>query len=346
MLQRTNKVLIGKDIARSVTQPFDDQGAGGDILDGELVVLDKDMNMLVAGQTIADTDIIYIGLGVTDTYNYITEPGVAVTGTVKVLLSDPIEGAKVRSFRAESALAASEQVLDFPCAGMVPVVGTEYIVRIVYKDMNEHPGQFTHTYRYVSTTAVLATWLTAIIAKINAHSGRRVLASAPGASVLRLTGLAIPECGTRLTDIDEFTMVEFDAFYNYVDANGNWQTFPSTSTVKTLTSAEYGQGTWELERDAEKLAKGYRGNDNKTHFPVLEMDFETVVDETYDAIIIEHDKSYLSPDNQYVKQAPLTTVIFIADNAAGPAANQAGDILADLNPWMASCPGAFANVTV
>ena len=63
-------------------------------------------------------------------------------------------------------------------------------------------------------------------------------------------------------------------------------------------------------------------------------------------IVIESDKTYLAPNNQGVEVAPLTTILAIPDNAAGPAGNQVGDVLAQLNPWMASCPGAFANISV
>jgi len=69
--------------------------------------------------------------------------------------------------------------------------------------------------------------------------------------------------------------------------------------------------------------------------------FETVVDETYDMIVIEHNNPYLAPNNQGFEVAPATTVIVIPYTAT---ANQMASVLTQLNPWMASCPGAFANV--
>jgi hypothetical protein len=225
---------------------------------------------------------------------------------------------------------------------MTPVVGTEYIVRIIYKDIKEHPGQFTQTYRYVST-ATLDTFGTAIAAKINAHSGRRVQATyTTGTDALLLTAKEIPECCTALTDIDEFSMVDFVVTFQYVNASGNWTTWPTTSTTLAYTATTPGSGNWEQIRDLEKASFANLGNTNKTHFPVISKEWETVVDETYDMIVIEHDQPYRAPNNQGYETAPASTTIVVPYTATS---NQMDSILSQLNPWMASCPGAFGNVS-
>lgn len=344
MLQRTNKLLIGKDISRDaqvvagalITTTV---GSAG-LAEGELVVLDKNFKVLAAGSTIADSDIIYICQGTGETYSYTNEAGTASTSNRRLIFSDPIEGAKVRSYKAESYSAKSEQVDSWDLTGITPAAGTEYFVRIVYKDINEHPGQFTQTYRIIAEGATLATNLIdALDAKINAHKGRRVAATNTDTTLV-LTGLPIPDCTTSLNDIDEFRQVEFESFINYIDSDGNWAELGGTLT---RTPASAGSGTWEQLRDMEKRALPYRGVTNFTMFPVQKPDAYTVKDETYDLIVIEHDKTYLSPDNQYVKQAPLTTIIAIPVPST---TNQGTDILAALNPWMASCPGSFVNVSI
>ena len=344
MLQRTNKLLIGKDISRDaevvagalITTTVGSTG----LAEGELVVLDKNFKVLAAGSTIADSDIIYICQGTGETYSYTNEAGTASTSNRRLIFSDPIEGAKVRSYKAESYSAKSEQIDSWDLTGITPVVGTEYFVRIVYKDMNEHPGQFTQTYRFIAATATLADLIDGLVAKINSHSGRRVVAANVSDLAITLTGLAIPDCTTGLNDIDEFRQVEFESFINYIDSDGNWA---ELGAALTRTPASAGSGTWEQLRDMEKRALPYRGVTNFTMFPVQKPDAYTVKDETYDLIVIEHDKTYLSPDNQYVKQAPLTTIIAIPVPAT---TNQGTDILAALNPWMASCPGSFDNVSI
>jgi len=348
MLQRTNKLLIGKDINRdaqvvSGVAITTTTGSTG-LADGEVVVLNKYFQVLTPGSTISDTDIIYICQGTGETYDYVNEAGTAVTTNRRIILSDPIQGSLVRSFKGVSYAAKSEQIDTWTLTGLVPVVGTEYLVRIVYKDMNEHPGQFTQTYRIIATDALLATFVVAMNAKINAHSGRRVNSTTNTTTTLVLTGRPIPACTTGLTDIEEFRMVEFESFINYVDADGNWAEIVCTSATPCVrTPADYGSGTWEQIRDMEKSALPYRGIHNFTLFPVQLPTVNAVLNATYDLIVIEHDKSYLSPDNQYVKQAPLTTVLAFVVPSAG---TQEVDVLGQLNPWMASCPGAFTNVAV
>ena len=350
MLKRTDKVLIGKDITRDAQVV-----AGADIVtisastglaDGEIVVLDSNKNVLAAGATISDSDTIYICQGVSETFDYTNEAGTAVTGARRLEFSDKITGANVRSYKGRAHVVKAEKTASVTLTGMTPVAGTEYLVRIIYKDIKEHPGQFTQTYRLIATAAQAAdidVFGAAIAAKINAHNGRRVQATyTSGTDVLLLTAREIPESTTALTDIDEFSMVDFTVLYKYVDSDGNWQDWPATDISVTYAGPTYGSGNWEQVRDLEKLAKGHLGNTNKTHFPILEKEWETVVDETYDLVVIEHDNPYLAPNNQGYETARAATVIAIPNTAT---ANQMTDVLAQLNPWMASCPGAFAGVS-
>jgi hypothetical protein len=320
MINRTDKVFIGKDITRDAQVI-----AGADIVtisastglaDGEIVVLDKNKNVLAAGATIADSDTIFICLGVTETFDYTNEAGSAVTGARRLEFSDPIKGANVKTYNGMAHVVKAEGTATIDFTGLTPVIGTEYIIRIIYKDIKEHPGQFTQTYRYVSTTATLSTWLTAVVAKINAHVGRRIQATEASNTDLILTGKEISDCSTALTDIDKFSMVDFVVTANYVSVTagvtyGYQYVIPSTSTTVTYTVTTYGSGNWEQVRDLEKAAKAYLGNTNKTHFPVLEKVFETVVDETYDILVIEHNNPYLAPNNQGYEVAQATTQIIV-----------------------------------
>jgi len=347
MINRTDKVLIGKDITRDpqvvAGASIVTISASTGLQDGEIVVLDKNKLVLAAGATIADTDTIYICLGVTETFDYTNEAGSAVTGARRLEFSDPIKGANVVSYLGRAHTVKAEQTATVDLTGMTPVVGTEYIIRIIYKDVKEHPGQYTQTYRYVSTTAVLDTFGDAIVAVVNAHTGRRVQATyTTSTDAILLTAKEIPECCTSLDDIDKFSMVDFDVKFNYVNSSGAWVVMPSTVTTVTYTGATYGSGNWEQIRDLEKAAKGYIGNTNKTHFPIISKVWETVVDETYDMVVIEHNQPYMAPNNQGYEAAKLATLIVLPYTATS---NQMDSVLSQLNPWMASCPGAFANVS-
>lgn len=336
-MTRVTQILVGKDITRtaSIVNIF---AASPQPADGEILVLDKNKDVLAAGSTIVDSDIIYIAQGTGSTYNYTNDDGTTVTGARKLIFSDPIEGAKVRRYAGVAYTAKSEQVSTFAAITSPLTAGTEYVLRIVYKDIVAKRGQFSKTYRFIGTDTSSQTVFNGLRAAIAADKGARITGS--GTTTLILTGKEIADGSTATSDIDKFSMVEFDAFLTYVDSSNNRAAVSggALSTVK----AEYGNGTWEEVRDAEKDVLGYQGIMDQTSFPVKQPTLRVVVDETYDAIVIEHDRSYLSPDNQYVKQAPLTTVIYVPNTAT---TNQMQDILSVLNTWMASTPGAFTGIS-
>lgn len=358
MLNRVDRVLIGKDIARDSTHIV----AGlamktlvQHIADGELVVLDKDKKVLATGATISDSDTIYICQGTSKTFNFTTETGVAITGAREVKLSSPIQGKKVKSYKAKTYVAKAEQTARLTYTGLVPVAGTEYLVRIIYKDMEEFPSQFTQTYRHIATAADAAdvdVFAASIAAKINKHKGRRVDATVTaGSDYLTLTAKEIPECCTSTSDIDTFKMVQFEVRFVYVSVatttEGQWITWPSTSTTVTYSGPTPGSGNWEQVRDLEKAALPYSGVTNLTQFPIITPALDTVVDSYYDLIVIEHDQEYLSPGINAQQTTPLTTVIALATASTGiNANNNASALLLQLNPWMASLPGAFANISI
>ena len=339
MLQRTNHIFIGKDISRDA-QVVDGASLATITLstglaNGEIVVLDKFKKVLAAGATKLDSDIIYICQGTGETFSYTNEAGTAITGARKIVCSDPIEGAKVKNFKARAYVAKAERTAAFTYTGYTPVANTEYLVRIIYKDMHEHPARFTQTYRITATAAQavsVQTLVEALVAKINKHTGRRVIATEDNATIT-LTGLPKPESTSGLSDLDAFDMVDFEARFLYVDANGNWAVIPATSTTVTYTGPTYGSGNWEQVRDMERDALGYEGVTNTIYWPTKVPTQDVVVGATYNILVIEHDRSYLSPDNQYIKQAPLTTVVAFVVPTTG---TQQTNVLARLNPWMES----------
>lgn len=345
MLNKPYKVLIGTDAARTstITDAQDMMISGGTgwgsyAVSGEILVLDKNMRTLVAGATIADSDIIYVAQGLDQTYALTGPTGVTATMR-KMVFSDPIEGRLVKGYRSKAYAAKSEQVTTFTCTSLVVTAGIELVLRIVYKDLQEQKGggQFVHSYHYTCISGeTVDTAADALYDLVNAHSGARVIATLDaGNDYLILTGKPIPSCTTSLDDIDEFQMVTFDAYLNYVDTDGYQQ---ESLATQTTVVASTGNGTWELVRDAEKAGRGYKGFTNQTTFPILKPAWSAVKSETYDQIIIEHSKSYIAPDNLYTKATPLKTVIFIPYTAT---ANQMDTVLAHLNPWMASCLGSF-----
>jgi hypothetical protein len=332
MIDRVNKVLIGKSVSRTaaLTAATLYTGTNGPA-EGEIIVLDKNFKLATPGITIADTDTIYIAEGTGSTYTHTNEAGTAVTGVRKLIVSDPIEAKNVTSYLGRSYSAVVQQVVTIT-PSLTPVVGTEYTLRVVYTDSYERPGQIAVTYRVTCTTATVANLITLFTAAINGHATRRINAT-DGTSYLTLTARAMPyDVTDSVNAIDEFYMVNFKV----VLLSNNY----TTATTVVYTTAPFpGNGTWQRVRDAEKKAQSYKGIMNRTVFPVITPAMRTVVSTNYDTIVIEHNKSYYSPDS-YNKTTRVTTELYIVDGAS-----QTADVLAVLNPWMASCPGRFDSIT-
>jgi len=309
--------------------------------DGELTVLNKNFNVLTANDTVADSDTIYIGIGTTKTYPLVPESGSAITAR-KIRLSDPIIGNYVTKYSGRAYAAMAQQVSNSVLTA--PTAGREYIVRCVYKDLEEHPGMFKQEWRYTATAADAAavdTFGANLVAAVNNNGDRRVTASyATASDTFTLTGRAIPGCTTSLNDIDEVRVVSFDAYINYIDTDGYEQ---KAYTVTVGTRATTGSGTWQLMRDLEKESWGYEGVYNRREFPVILPEFSTNPSLTYHIITIEHEVPYKTPNNLYLETTQVKTIIAIPDGTNGD--GQQTYIRGLLNPWMASTPKAFANIS-
>ena len=74
-------------------------------------------------------------------------------------------------------VAPTEDVIEIAFSGSTIEVGHRFVLRLVYGDLYEAPGQFTHTYEVIATTTSTAALAAAFMAKINKHVSRRVDAS-------------------------------------------------------------------------------------------------------------------------------------------------------------------------
>jgi hypothetical protein len=193
-----------------------------------------------------------------------------------------------------------------------PVVGGRYMVRISYNDVNEMPVQFTQSFDVISTSTsstTLASQFVSAINSVSTVSGRssRVTASS-AAGVLTLTAKDITVDNTIET-FYTFHQVQIGAAsLTTKDANGNTVT-AATSVV--ITAANKGCGYWKDVRDREKDALGYKG---QMHFNDYYSPKGTMLVEknaTYSCINILYNNNYRSADNQFVKNTPLSTEIYI-----------------------------------
>ena len=359
MVNRVTEILIGKDISRdaqvTASTSMTTLQATGAIADGELVALDKNLLVLAAGATFSETDTIYVAQGAGLLFSITNEAGTTTASNRKIIISNPIQGAQVRSYLGEDYTVKVEQswLFDIDDVTATVAIGTEYVLRLVYSDITEYPTRYTQSYRWLATAAEELSLIWYLGNKIKNHKYSRVTAtiyqsdgsteatSAANANQLKLTAKEIPACCTSLSDIDEFSMVEFTVRINGVNAAGN-EVALIAQDDGTDTANVRGHGNWEQIRDVEKYAMGYEGVTNVLHFPIIKPDFRTTVDATYHQIVIEHNPKHLSPNPSDLSSDPVTTVIACVVPSSG---TQLTSLLGQLNPWFASCPGAFNNVT-
>lgn len=331
-MNRVSRILIGKSVARTAVAVL--RGATQNVVDGEVLVLDKNMSIMTAGQTIANTDVIYIAQILADTATYTNVAGTIITER-KMIISPAIQGANVKNYIGKSYATPVMKVVTV--TPNTPVVTQEYIVRVVYTDKagEGFDGQTVQQWNCICTSAVTATHLASFAAIINADTKRRIAASVVGNTLL-ITALDNSE---ELTQIGNKIQANFEVAYNTVVLGVT----STAATIATSTNFSAGSGSWGEIRDIENACKGYRGATNKYQNPPVGIDstFYTVKNQNYDIISIEHNSEYVSADNQYPKQSGLTTIIALPEPAG-----QTADILGVLNPWMASCPGAFSNLAL
>jgi hypothetical protein len=281
---------------------------------GSVWLVGSDKKTTLTASSAATNATIYVVEATSETNSITNELGTVFASVRKLIFSDPITASTVRSVTAKVAVAKTEQVVTISSpllVGTATAVGKEYVLRLVYKDVKEHPGQKTQTYRIVgdaTTTATATTLFDKFRSLINKDGGARVTAS--GTSTLILTAKAIPECTTSINDIDEFRMVNFQSFFYYLDPSASVTNRYLAGTITATTASNAGKGTWEQVRDAEKAVQGQQfGITNRIHFPVRKPELRTEK-VAYDSITIEHFNSYKSPDNGYTKNAEVTTQMF------------------------------------
>ena len=217
----------------------------------------------------------------------------------------------IRNITVTPYEAPVQQKIEIDATSATVTAGYRYVLRIVYNDLYEHPGQFTHTYETVATSATASDVLNALASQINKHPGRRVTA-AVSSNKLTLTALAKDDNEGKYS-INEYSVVNMDASLYFTIPGALLSNIPEAVPGATITKTvgTPGKGYWKQVRDAEMRNMGYKGMVFIDAYPMIVQD--KVVDEntTYDTLTIEADNIYLSPDNQYHKDTPVETQVFV-----------------------------------
>lgn len=304
MLNHVNTVLIAKTAPASFS-------AADALAVGAIALFDENKKILTSAALAAAAKSIYVGVceGKEDVYN---QAGTKSTKSI-IRFSKEIQKGSNPTLVVTPFVAKAEDKIVITATNVAPEVGHRYVLRLVYNDIYEAPGQFTHTYEVIAKTTAPKDLVDTFVKKINKHKEARVTASA-SAAVLTLTAKEIPY-NQGVTLDHGYTQVSVEAFM--------WTTIPSgllsnaRYPISNLTIAKTqgtpGKGNAYIVRDREDAAMGYRGITHRANgiYPYIAPEFRSDLSAEYDTITMEWDNKYLSDDNQYIKTTPLAVEMYI-----------------------------------
>lgn len=302
MITRVDSVIIGKKCPAEYTT-VDDLNAG------DVALFDQNRALIKNQDGALKASTIYVGVCTGDMK--VTMPD-GTSSTKKVVeYSNAIQKASKPSCVTGDYEAPVEEKIEIDLTDAKPVIGHRYVLRIVYKDLYEAPGQFTHTYETIATSVVASDLGNALQKKINKHANRRVTAEFANN---KLTLTAMPKDDNEgVYSLNEYSVVSMEASL-YVTIPGallsNVPEAVAGATIKKIAGRP-GKGLWKQVRDMEVRMLGYKGHVFTDAYPIIEPKRFVTEGTTYDYFTIENDNLYLSPDNQYIKTTPLTTEVYV-----------------------------------
>lgn len=304
MLNHVNTVLIGTEAPVSYI-------TADALTKGQIALFDQNRAIVKDADEAKAASALYIGVceGKEDVYS---EKGVKTTKSI-IRFSMPImKGSKPHMVFSEYVAKAEDKIV-ITATSVVPEVGHRYVLRLVYTDIYEAPGQFTHTYEVIAKSTNPTDLITSFKNKINKHKEARVTATSD-AAVLTLNAKEMPYNEGIMLDAN-YSQVSVEAFM--------WTTIPSgilsnaMYPISNLTIAKTqgtpGKGNPKIVRDRENAALGYRGITHRANgiYPYVAPEFKSDLNATYDTLTIEWDNKYLSDDNQYIKTTPLACELYV-----------------------------------
>ena len=303
MLNHVNTVLIGSNCPASYTNL-------AALAAGDVALFDENKKLLTTTGAATAAKAVYVGV-VKGTKSVTNNAGNAETIQL-IDYSNKIEVGSTPNMVYTDYVAATEDVISFDLASVTPVVGDRYVVRVVYNDIYEHPGQFTHTYEVIAKTTVASDLVTAFKTKINKHINRRVNATNSVATTLVITAM-VKDDNEGLDSLNYYSQVSMEAVMYVQDVDSFLKNQPAAITGLTITKTQGGpgKGNAKVIRDRENAALGYKGIINRMYWPVIKPALSVSLSATYDTITIECENHYLSNDNQYIKNTPLATELYV-----------------------------------
>ena len=286
--------------------------------EGEVALFNENKEVITSAEDAAAATKVFVG--VCEGKMNVNNPSTgAVEQKSQILFSNEIQKGHT-SYVIQNYAAPVEEKIELDFAAATIVTGHRYVLRIVYKDLYEHPGQFTHTYEVIAQSATAQDLCDAFAKQINKHPNRRVTVTSVSN---KLTLTAMPKDDNEgVYSINEYSTVVMEAIIYTTIPGALLSNIPENvpGLEITKTNGNPGKGYWKQVRDREMRNLGYRGHVFIDAYPVIEPKRYVKEGETYDYITIENDNKYLSCDNQYVKSTPLTTEVYVKSGSLASSA--------------------------
>jgi hypothetical protein len=308
MLQKPNTVFVANKVNTAATS----------LVAGDIVLINAETGAAISTANIGTAKTIQLGY---------------VKGANNIVKSQTISKKAIASMNFSAYVAKSEAVATFNLTGVTFVNGYRYVIRMIYKDLYEHPGQYTHSYEVIyNGTDSIDQVGAKYAARINKHDGARVTAAYnTSTKVLTLTAKVVngPEAGIAtkeaITPYSQVSMTGVMYYSNPTSVTGASHV-QVPGVVITITDSKPGKGNPFIVRDREQAALAYKGITYRTNWPVVKPELNVDLAATYDSLVVEFSKSYQSPDNQYIKSTDLASEVYV----------KAGQGLAALNTAIAA----------
>lgn len=302
MITRVGTVLIGKNCPASYTTA--DALAAGDV-----AMFDQDRKIIKTAAEAVKASTLYIG--VAQDKVTVTKPDGSTEQKANIEFSNAIQKDSNPSDVIGEYEAPVQEKVVITLTSATITAGNRYVLRIVYKDMYEDPGQFTHTYEVFAESNDATALAKAIVNKINKHANRRISAS-NSAAVITLTAMEKDD-NEGVYSINEYSVVSMEVSLYETIPGALLSNFPKAVAGATIvkTASKAGKGYWKQVRDREARQMGYKGHVFTGTYPEVEQVRKVVAGDTYDYATIENDNLYLSNDNQYIKTTPILTELYV-----------------------------------
>lgn len=302
MITRVGTVLIGKNCPTSYTTA--DVLAAGDV-----AMFDQDRKIIKTAAEAVKASTLYIG--VAQDKVTVTKPDGSTEQKANIEFSNAIQKDSNPSAVIGEYEAPVQEKVVITLTSATITAGNRYVLRIVYKDMYEDPGQFTHTYEVFAESYDATALAKAIVNKINKHANRRISAS-NSAAVITLTAMEKDD-NEGVYSINEYSVVSMEVSLYETIPGALLSNFPKAVAGATIvkTAGKAGKGYWKQVRDREARQMGYKGHVFTGTYPEVEQVRKVVAGDTYDYATIENDNLYLSNDNQYIKTTPILTELYV-----------------------------------